>query len=48
MNAADLGIDMAPRNKVLSVEDPPARKGGVVVESVDDLIKKLKTEAAVI
>ncbi len=46
--AADLGLDLAPRNIVLSVEDPPVRKAGVSVESVDELLDKLRNEAAVI
>jgi hypothetical protein len=33
---------------VTSVEDPPTREAGVTVENVDELIEKLKTEAAVI
>lgn len=45
---ADLGVDTAPRNVIVSVEDPPVRQAGVKVEAVDDLVDKLKTEAAVI
>ncbi len=43
-----LGLDVAPRLRVLSVEQPPARKAGVMVSSVDELIEKLKNEAHVI
>ena len=43
-----LGLDVAPRIRVLSVEQPPARKAGVMVSSVDELIEKLKNEAHVI
>lgn len=39
---SDLGIDVSPRIEILSVEDPPVREAGAKVESVDDLIKKLK------
>jgi len=39
---ADLGVDVSPRIEILSVEDPPVRKEGAKVESVDDLIAKLK------
>lgn len=41
----DLGVDFTPRLSVLSVSEPPKRKGGVMVASVDELIDKLKTEA---
>ena len=43
-----LGVDIAPRLKTLKVEEPPKRKAGVKVESVDELIDKLKNEARVI
>ncbi len=33
---------------VISVEGPPARKGGIIVDGVDALIDKLKNEAKVI
>lgn len=39
---SDLGVDLTPRVKTLSVEDPPQRKAGVKVETVDDLVAKLK------
>jgi len=45
---ADYGVDTAPRLKTLKVTEPPARKGGVIVESVEELISKLKDEAGVI
>ena len=45
---ASLGLDTASRLRVLSVEEPPARKAGVMVASVDELIEKLKNEAHVI
>lgn len=48
IKAADLGIDLAPRNIIVSVEDPPVRKAGVEVDSVDTLVDKLKNEAGVI
>jgi electron transfer flavoprotein beta subunit len=40
---ADYGIDIAPRLKVLKVEEPPVRQAGVMVGSVDELVSKLKT-----
>ena len=45
---ADMGIDTAPRMEILSVELPPARHEGIKVESVEELIDKLKNEAKVI
>ncbi len=45
---ADLGVDITPRLKIVKVEDPPTRKSGVIVESVAELVAKLKDEAKVI
>ena len=45
---ADFGADIAPRLKVLKVTEPPKRAGGVKVESVADLVAKLKNEAGVL
>uniref|UniRef100_A0A7S4KF96 Electron transfer flavoprotein subunit beta n=1 Tax=Paramoeba aestuarina TaxID=180227 RepID=A0A7S4KF96_9EUKA len=39
---ADLGVDTTPRVTVVSVEEPPARSAGVIVEDVDELYGKLK------
>merc|ERR1711936_1024701 len=39
---ADLGVDMAPRIQVVSVEDPPVREAGAKVADVDELVSKLK------
>ncbi|HXW70163.1 MAG TPA: electron transfer flavoprotein subunit beta/FixA family protein [Methylocella sp.] len=44
---ADYGVDTAPRLKVLSTAAPPARKAGIKVASVSELVAKLK-EAGVI
>lgn len=43
----DLGLDFSPRMEVLSVSEPPKRVGGGKVESVDELVAKMK-EAGVI
>jgi electron transfer flavoprotein beta subunit len=48
MTAEDLGVDLAPRTKTLKVEPPPEREAGIIVESVDELVDKLKNEAKVI
>lgn len=43
-----MGFDTSIRTELLSVELPPQRAAGVIVESVDELIDKLKNEAKVI
>jgi electron transfer flavoprotein beta subunit len=43
-----LKVDIAPRLETLKVEEPPKRQGGKKVESVDELIDKLKNEAKVL
>ena len=43
-----LGVDTAPRLKVLKVAEPPKRSGGVKVETAADLVAKLKNEAGVL
>jgi electron transfer flavoprotein beta subunit len=45
---AELGVDVAPRLKLLKVEEPPVRQGGVKVTDVDELVSKLRNEAKVI
>jgi electron transfer flavoprotein beta subunit len=45
---ADYGVDASPRLEVVSVTEPPARKAGVKVASVAELIDKLKNEAGVL
>ncbi|KAJ9101163.1 hypothetical protein QFC21_003381 [Naganishia friedmannii] len=42
-----LGVDFTPRMEVLSVSEPPKRVGGAKVESVEELVAKLK-EAGVL
>lgn len=47
--AADsLGLDLAPRLRLVKVADPPGRSAGIKVDSVDTLIEKLKNDAKVI
>jgi len=48
LNIEDLGIDTTPRINLIKVEEPPKREKGIMVESVDELINKLKNEAKVI
>ena len=45
---ADLGVDVNPRIKTLSVAEPPKRSAGIKVPDVATLVTKLKTEAKVI
>lgn len=40
----DFGVDTTPRLDVVSVNDPPTRAGGIKVESVQDLVKRLKAD----
>jgi len=44
----DFGVDVKPRLEVLKTVEPPRRKAGVKVESVADLVGKLKNEAGVL
>ena len=45
---ADFGVDTAPRLSTVKVTEPSARKAGIIVETVADLVDKLKTEAGVL
>ena len=45
---ADTGVDITPHLEVLSVEPPATREAGVKVESVAELVDKLRNEAKVI
>jgi len=45
---ADLGVDVNPRLKTLKVVEPAKRQAGVKVETVAELVSKLKNEAKVI
>ncbi|PON83347.1 Electron transfer flavoprotein, beta subunit [Trema orientale] len=44
----DLNVEIKPDFEVVQVTEPPKRKAGVMVSSVDELIDKLKNEAHVI
>jgi electron transfer flavoprotein beta subunit len=44
----ELGVDIAPRHKILKVEEPPRRQSGMRVASVAELVEKLRHEAKVI
>jgi electron transfer flavoprotein beta subunit len=38
----ELGVDLAPRLKMLKTEEPPPRKAGAIVSSVSELVGKLR------
>ena len=44
----DTGVSVDPRTELISVELPPSREAGVIVETVEELVDKLKNEAKVI
>ncbi|TPX67700.1 hypothetical protein SpCBS45565_g03578 [Spizellomyces sp. 'palustris'] len=44
----DLGVDVTPTIETVKVIEPPKRAGGIKVESVDELLSKLKNEARVL
>jgi electron transfer flavoprotein beta subunit len=47
-SAADYGVSVEPRLKVLATEEPSARKAGVKVGSVAELLDRLKNEVGVL
>ena len=44
----ELGVDITPRLEVLNTAEPAKREAGVRVESVSELVDKLKSEAGVL
>src|SRR5256714_8465140 len=48
MTPQQLGVDVAPKVKVVKVEPPPQRTAGVKVPDVQTLVQKLHSEAKVI
>jgi electron transfer flavoprotein beta subunit len=44
----DYGVDLTPRLSVVKVTEPPKREAGIKVETVQELVEKLKNEAGVI
>ena len=43
----DYGVDVSPRLTIVSTTEPEARKAGIIVGSVDELVEKLKEAGAV-
>ncbi len=48
LELASLGVDTAPKVKVVGFEVPPSKKAGQKVKDVAELVSKLKTEAKAI
>tara|TARA_B100000029_G_scaffold424271_1_gene431919 strand:+ start:7137 stop:7886 length:750 start_codon:yes stop_codon:yes gene_type:complete len=48
ININDLGLDVSNRQELISVELPPEREQGIIVESAEELVEKLKNEAKAI
>ncbi len=48
MTPEDLGVDAAARLKTLKIEEPQGREVGIMVETVAELVDKLRNEAKVI
>lgn len=48
LTLADLGVTLQPKVTVLKYEPLPPRKSGVLVNSVDELLEKLRNEAKVL
>jgi electron transfer flavoprotein beta subunit len=48
ISVADLGVDVAPKVKIVKLETPPKRTGGRKVASVQELVQVLHNEAKVI
>jgi electron transfer flavoprotein beta subunit len=48
IDAASLGADIAPRNRILTTSEPPVRKAGIRVGSAAELAARLRDEAGVL
>jgi len=44
----DLGVDITPRVRVISVEEPPARQGGTKVADAAELVAKLRGSGLIV
>ena len=43
----DLNIDVSPRLTILKTEEPTERSAGIILENIDELAEKIKTQAGV-
>lgn len=48
VSLGDLGVSVEPRTKVVGTAQAPKRKGGIKVESVEDLMNRLRTHDKVL
>lgn len=48
ISASEFGIDVSPRLVLVKVADPPARKACTMVDNVQELVEKLRSEAKVL
>lgn len=48
IEAASFGLSLVPRLEILEITEPPERQAGLIVETVEQLVEKLRTEAKVI
>lgn len=48
LTLADLGVAVEPRTRVVGTAQAPKRKGGIKVESVEDLMNRLRTHDKVL
>lgn len=48
LSVADLGVNVEPRTRVVATAQAPKRKGGIKVESVEDLMNRLRTHDKVL
>ncbi|TWX53719.1 electron transfer flavoprotein subunit beta/FixA family protein [Colwellia hornerae] len=47
-SASDFDVDLTPRTQLIKVVPPSERQAGILVDSVDELVEKLRNEAKVI
>lgn len=47
LSPEELGVDVKPRFEILSTEEPPPRKGGQKVASVQELVDALKKDGLI-
>ncbi|MDE0004942.1 MAG: electron transfer flavoprotein subunit beta/FixA family protein [Rhodospirillaceae bacterium] len=48
MTPEELGVDVSPRLEILETVEPPERKAGEIVNSVDELLERLRDETEVV
>ena len=47
LSPQELKVDVSPRLTILSTEEPKERSAGIILDNIDDLAEKIKTEAGV-